>query len=191
MNTNFKLIVLPILAAATLIGGGYFAWLQTSPPMPETAEDVESLLNSARYARLSNVEKRPYQERMNEMWGSLSKDDRKRLGEQLKDNTGAQQDAMEQGIRTMYKTMILYQDETNRNAMLDMIINRMESEEGQQRRQRDVASQDTPEGQERKAEMEQWMNNWMDSGDPQAMGYGSEFFKLLQNRRKERGLPPL
>ena len=191
MNTKIKLIVLPILAAAALVGGGYFALLQTSPPMPETVEDVESLLNSARYARLSNAEKRPYQERMNEMWGSLSKEDRKRLGEQLKDNADAQQEAMEQGLRTMYTTMIVNQNEAARNAMLDMMINQMESAEGKDRRQGGQAAGDTPEGRERQAESQRRMLNWMDQGDPQTMGYGSEFFKLLQNRRKERGLPPL
>lgn len=191
MNMNFKLIVLPIIAVAALAGGGYFAWLQSSPPMPETVEDVESLLNSARYARLSKAEKRPYQERMNEMWGKLSKEDRKRLGEQLKDNTDARQEAMEQGIRTMYTTMIVNQDEAARNMMLDMIINQMESAKGKERRQKDMASRDTPEGREREAESQRFMLKWMDEGDPQAMGYGSEFFKLIHNRRKERGLPPL
>lgn len=191
MNQKVKLIVLPLLAVAALVFGGYQAWLRTAPPMPETVDDVEGLLNSARYARLSNAEKRPYQERMNEMWGSLSREDRKQLGERLEDNPEARQEAFEQGMRTMYKTMVIQQDEAARNVMLDMIINQMESAEGRQRRQDDLASRDTPEGQEREAEARQRMFDWLDKGDPQTMGYGSEFFKLLQDRRKQRGLPPL
>lgn len=191
MNQKVKLIVLPLLAVAALVFGGYQAWLRTAPPMPETVDDVEGLLNSARYARLSNAEKRPYQERMNEMWGSLSREDRKQLGERLEDNAEARQEAFEQGMRTMYKTMVIQQDEAARNVMLDMIINQMESAEGRQRRQDDLASSDTPEGQEREAEARQRMFDWLDKGDPQTMGYGSEFFKLLQDRRKQRGLPPL
>ncbi|MFK7790331.1 MAG: hypothetical protein AB8C95_12670 [Phycisphaeraceae bacterium] len=191
MGKVIKLIVLPLLALSALTFGAYQAWLRTPPPIPESIADVESLLDSSRYTRLSDAEKRPYLESMNEMWGSLSREDRKRLGEQLKDNPDARQEAMEQGVRTMYKTMIVQQDEAARNAMLDMIINQMESTQGRQRRQNDIASQNTPEGQERKAEAQRRMFDWMDKGDPQAMGYGSEFFKLLQNRRKELGLPPL
>lgn len=191
MNSKVKLIVLPVLAVSALVFGGYQAWLRTAPPMPETVDDVEGLLNSARYARLSNAEKRPYQERMNEMWGSLSKEDRKQLGERLEDNPEARQEAFEQGMRTMYKTMIIQQDVAARNAMLDMFINQMESAEGQRRRQEDIARRDTEEGREREAEGMRRMYDWMDKGDPQTMGYGSEFFKLLQDRREERGLPPL
>ena len=185
-----KLVLLPLLALAALVFGGYQAWLRTPPAMPETVDDVEALLNSPRYARLSNTDKRPYQERMNEMWGSLSKEDRKWLGEQLEDNPDARQEAMEQGIRTMYRTMIIQQDEAARNAMLDMIINQMESAEGRNRRQEDQARRDTPEGKEQEEQGRRRMLDWLDKGDPQAMGYGSEFFKMLQNRRKERGLPP-
>ncbi|MBX2850204.1 MAG: hypothetical protein KTR15_00495 [Phycisphaeraceae bacterium] len=185
-----KLVLLPALALTALVFGGYQAWLRTPPAMPETADDVEALLTSRRYARLSNTDKRPYQERMNEMWGSLSKEDRKWLGEQLKDNPDARQEAMEQGIRTMYRTMIIQQDEAARNAMLDMIINQMESAEGRQRRQDDQARRDTPEGKKQEEEGRRRMMDWLDKGDPQTMGYGSEFFKMLQDRRKERGLPP-
>jgi len=188
---KLKLIVLPVVALAALAFGGYQAWLRTPPPMPETVDDVERLLDSERYARLSNTEKRPYQERMNEMWGGLDKDDRKRLGERLKDNPQARQEAFEQGLRTLYKTMIVQQDQAARNAILDMIINRMESAEGRQRRREGQAARNTPEGREREQEARRKMFEWMDKGDLQTMGYGSEFFKLMQDRRKERGLPPL
>lgn len=185
-----KLVVLPLLAIAALAFGGYQAWLRTPPAMPETVDDVEQLLNSARYARLSNTDKRPYQERMNEMWGSLSKEDRKRLGESLQDNPDARQEAFEQGIRTFYTTMIYQQDEAARNAFLDMMIDQMESAEGRKNRKEQQASRNTPEGKEREAERMRKMYDWLDKGDPQTMGYGSDFMKLLQQRREERGLPP-
>lgn len=187
---TIKLVVLPLLAIMAIALGGYQAWLRTPPAMPETVDDVERLFDSARYARLSNSDKRPYQEHMNEMWGSLSKEDRKRLGETLIDNPDARQEAMEQGIRTFYKTMIYQQDEFARNAFLDMMIDRMESDEGKQDRKEQQASRHTPEGKEREAEHMRKMYDWLDKGDPQTMGYGSDFFKLLQQRREERGLPP-
>ena len=184
-----NLVVLPLLAILALGFGGYQAWLRTPPAMPETVDEVDALLDSPRYVRLSNAEKRPYQERMNEMWGGLSKEDRKRLGEQLQDNPDARQDAFEQGIRTFYKTMIVQQDEAARTAFLDMMIDQMESAEGRQRRENEQASRNTPEGKEREAEHMRRMYDWLDKGDPQTMGYGSDFMKLLQERREERGLP--
>lgn len=184
---NAKRVALPVAALIVLSIGGYQAWLRTPPAMPESADDVEALLASDRYTRLSNADKRPYQERMNEMWGGLDADERRRLGEQLKDNPDARQQAMEQGMRSMYTTMILRQDKAARDAMLDMMINRMESPDARQRRQAQMANRD----KEKEQQMVEQMHGWLDKGDPQTMGYGSEFFKLLQDRREERGLPPL
>lgn len=183
-------LLLPIAAVVVLSMGVYQAWLRTPPALPQTVEDVEALFNSPRYARLSDKEKRPYQERMNEMWGSLSKEDRKRLGESLQDNPDARQEALEQGIRTFYKTMIYQQDKAARNAFLDMMIDQMESTEGKRQQQDQKAARNTPEGKEREKENMARMYDWLDQGDPQTMGYGSDFFKLLQERREERGLPP-
>lgn len=185
-----RLVVFPLLALAVLAIGSYQAWLRTAPAMPQTVDDVEALLESPRYARLSKAQKRPYQEHMNEMWGGLSKEDRQRLGERLEGNTDARQEAFEQGIRTFYKTMIVQQDEAARTAFLDMMINQMESAEGRQRRQEKQASRNTEEGKQRQAENMRRMYDWLDKGDPQTMGYGSDFMKLLQERRQERGLAP-
>jgi hypothetical protein len=188
---HVKIILLSVVSISAIAVGGYFAYLRIPPPMPETADDVEWLLSSARYTRLSDVEKRPYQERMNEMWGGLSDADRKYLRESLEDNPDARQEAFEQGIRTFYRTMIYEQDKTARNAFLDMMIDQMESGEGRRQEQQRRADLDTPEGQERRAEGMRRMYDWLDKGDPQTMGYGSDLFKLMQERREERGLPPL
>ena len=183
-------VACPVLAVAALALGGYQAWRMTPPPMPETVDDVEVLFASERYQRLSKAERRPYLEHINEMWGKLEKEDRKRLGSFFHENPETRQEAMEQGLRTMYRTMVLNQDEAARNAMLDMIIAQMDSAEGRRRQQEDQARRNTPEGQKQEEEGRRRMLQWLDQGDPQAMGYGSEFFKLLQERRKERGLPP-
>lgn len=188
---HLKIILLSVFSISAIGAGGYFAYLRVPPPMPETADDVESLLSSARYTRLSNAEKRPYQERMNEMWGGLSSDDRQGLRESLQDNPDARQQAFEQGIRTFYKTMIYEQNDVSRNALLDLAIDQMESAEGQRQRQERRAQRGTPEGQARQSEGLQNLYDWLDKGDPQTMGFGSDLFKLLQDRREERGLPPL
>lgn len=185
-------IGLPVLAAVVLMLGGYAAWRMTPPAMPDTVDDVETLFASSRYQRLSKAEQRPYLEHVNEMWSKLEdSEDRKRLRAFFKDNPDTRQDAMEQGMRTWYRTMVMDLDEASRNMMLDMLINQMESAEGKRRQREDRARMNTPEGQEQRDEGMRRMMNWLDQGDPQALGYGSEFFKLLQERREERGLPPL
>ena len=193
MPRNKKILIacLPVLALVALAFGGYAFWLRTPPAMPETVEDVENLLTNKRYLRLSNADRRPYQEHMNEMWGDFSKEDRRRLAQSLRDNPEAGQDAMQQQMRNMFKVMVLNNNEAGRNAMFDLAINQMETADSKRRHQEEMAKRDTPEGREREEKARRWMMDWLDEGDPQTMGYGSEFFKLMNNRRKERGLPPL
>ena len=64
-------------------------------------------------------------------------------------------------------------------------------EGGRQRMQEEASREKTPEEQEREAEGRKRMWEMLDKGDPQNIGYMSEFFKLMQERRQERGLPPL
>lgn len=71
--------------------GGYQAWLRVPPNMPEDVAQVEALFDSARYQRLSAQDKRPYQERINEMWGKLTPEERDRLRKYLESNPDAQQ----------------------------------------------------------------------------------------------------
>ena len=190
LSMKKKLVVLmPVLAVAALGFGGYQAWLQLPPAMPESADEIERLLSDERFQSMSNAEKRPYHEHINEMWGSLSKEDQRRLSRFFRRSPDTQQEAMLGFVRNFHT--VLSQDEDARNAMLDMVINRMESEAGQQKRAEDEAKRQTPEGQAMEEEFKRNFYNWLDTGDPQTIGYGSEIMKLFQERREERGLPPL
>ena len=174
-----------VLAFGVLSCGGYAVWLTQPPAMPETVEDVESLMVNERYLRMSNAEKRPYQERMNEMWGKLNDEDKKRLKKFLKDNADARQAAGTQFMRDMYTNMILNQSESARNIMLDSFNSKMNSPEAVDKRQEHLAKRDTPEGREREREGKKKMFDWLDKGDPQTTGYMSEVWKLMRNRREE------
>ncbi|MEM6505689.1 MAG: hypothetical protein AAF711_09495 [Planctomycetota bacterium] len=190
MNGKTIKLLLPILAITALVIGGYQAWLRTPPPIPETVEDVEGLIESPRYTRLTKAQKRPYQERMNEMGGGLSEEDRKRLWAALKENPDAKMRAGEFKMRDQFKAFA-EMDVDARNAMLDMFINMMETPAAKQKMQEEMAKRNTPEGKEKEKENKKNMYDWLDKGDPQTMGYGSEFFKMMQQRREDRGLPPL
>ncbi|CAN0462158.1 unnamed protein product, partial [Ectocarpus fasciculatus] len=67
-----KRIVTSLLLAVSIVvlaGGGYFAWLLTPPAMPTTAEEVEMVLKSPRFQRLSKEEKQPYYDVVREQFG--------------------------------------------------------------------------------------------------------------------------
>lgn len=186
---------LAIVALAVLVIGGYQAWLRVPPAMPEDVDDLKALMASPRYQRLSGADKRPYQERINEMFGQLSREDRKQYQQFIREHSDArleEQKRHEKMMRDTYNNMILNQSEAGRDVMLDMAINGMESAENRQRRAEMAdRSNRTPEQIEQENEGIKRMWEWLDEGDPQTMGYGSEMFKLLQERRIERGLPPL
>lgn len=173
--------VLALVAVLVLLLGGWFAWKQTSPPLPEDLADIEDLLDDSRYQGMSNAEQRPYQERINELWGGMSPEDRQRLGELIQDNPDAQQEAMNamvQGMRDMYANAVRSGDMGPLNAMADQIGNSMAEGGG-----------DRPEmTEEELAEAREGMNRFLDTGDPQAMGFMSEMFKGMMQRRRDRGL---
>lgn len=98
---------------------------------------------------------------------------------------------MQQMMRTMYVTQIIRNDPAARDAAMDGFIAMSEANGGRQRMQEEASREKTPEEQEREAEGRKRMWEMLDKGDPQNIGYMSEFFKLMQERRQERGLPPL
>ncbi|MEM9021986.1 MAG: hypothetical protein AAGC44_15630 [Planctomycetota bacterium] len=185
---------LAIVAFVTLVVGGYQAWLRVPPPIPENIDEVEALFDNPRYQRLSDVDKRPYQERINEMWGALNREDKNRLGEFFKNNDDVRQEAQAlflRGAANIYKGMYLSQNEEVRRATLDNIIDR-----GQQNRSNNespseyAAREKTVEEQEREREFMKQLFEVLDTGDAQNIGYISEMAKMMQKRREERGLPP-
>lgn len=185
--------LLVVVAFAALAIGSWQAWLRVPPAMPGDVDQVEALFDSPRYQRLSTAEKRPYQERVNEMWGQLSKEERDRLRGFLDANPDAQQeaqDAMQQMMRTMYVTQIIKQDEAARDVAMDGFIAMGEAQRGSREAQ-DPNREKTAEELEREAEGRRRMWEMLDKGDPQNIGYMSEFFKRMQQRRAERGMPPL
>jgi len=190
MRKKILAAVLAVLAVIALCWGGYNAWLGFSKPaMPQTADDIEDLLSDGRYQAMSNAERRPYLDHINDLWGDLDEDGRRRLGERMRDEGTNGTDAMMNGMREMYTNMYLNQTEAARDVMLDMAINAMESEGGRDRMEDEMTRERTPEEEEEQNERMSQMYEMLDSGDAQAMGYGVEFFKMLQERRRERGLP--
>ncbi|XAL99270.1 hypothetical protein OT109_17025 [Phycisphaeraceae bacterium D3-23] len=185
--------VMVLLAVAALAWGGYKFWLAFSDPaMPQTVDDVEDLMNDPRYAAMSRDEREPYQEHMNEMFGGLSEADRQRLGELVMSNDTAMREMIDQGMdfmRGIHRPLADAETEQQRDAILDGMIAMMAGMEARNNGQARPSGDEMSE--EQQSQMERGMNMAMDSGDPQGIGYMSELFKLLNNRRQERGMSPM
>lgn len=173
--------LLAIVAVLVLLLGGWFAWKQTSPPLPENIADIEGLLNDSRYLAMDNAQQRPYQERMSELWGGMSPEDRERLGELLEGNPDAQQaavDAAAQAERDKYADAVRSGDMSDINERMDSLGEGMAS----------MGPFIQNMSEEQRTQMRDGMNRFLDTGDPQAMGFMSEMFKGMMQRRRDRGL---
>jgi len=203
--------MLVVLAIAALVWGGYRAWLAFSvPAMPQTVEEVEGLLDDPRYQNMSAQQRRPYIEHVNEMLGSLGSDDRSRLRESFQ---GRDDDTVRQAQMDMFFTLMRGAHTTIANAqtpeqqdqVIDGIIAYADAEQARAERQRESGEEglrpsregwdeeggDGDGGQNGRAGGERMMADFLDSGDPQVMGIMSEMFKLIEERRAERGLPSM
>ncbi|MEM9416053.1 MAG: hypothetical protein AAGA29_11345 [Planctomycetota bacterium] len=185
--------VLMLLAVLALAWGGYKFWLAFSDPaMPQTVDDVEALMNDPRYAAMSPGEREPYQEHMNEMFGDLSASDRQRLGELVMTNDTAMREMIDRGadfFRGIHRPLADAENEQQRDAILDGMIAMMAGMEARNNGQARPSVDDMSE--EQQSQMERGINIAMDAGDPQGIGYMSELFKLVNNRRQERGMDPI
>ncbi|MFI4859303.1 MAG: hypothetical protein ACIAXF_01340 [Phycisphaerales bacterium JB063] len=176
----WKVGLLAIVAVVVLVLGGWFAWSMTSPPMPENIEDIEALFADSRYQGMTDAEQQPYLERVNEMWGGMSNEDRRRLAELLRSNPDTQEEArnaMVRGMRDMYTNSVRSGNTALIDQMADQMGNRMAQEMGNGI---DVSEEQMEQGREQ-------MNQFLDSGDPQALGFMSEVMKGMMERRRARG----
>ena len=188
--------MLAVLAVAALAWGGYQAWLSFSvPAMPQTVEEVEGLLDDPRYQNMSAQERRPYVEHVNEMLGSLDGDQRRRLRQSFhgRDDETARQAQRHMGVqmlRTFHGTIAAAQTPQQQDQVIDGMIAMMDSQQGGRPGGGGEGGGGEPSAEDRQ-QGERMMANFLDSGDPQAIGYVSELFKLIEERRQERGLAPM
>ena len=70
------------IGGALLLSAGLGAgWYFTPPAMPETIEQARAMVQSPRFTRLSQADKRPYLDVIREQYGSLDRDQRRALRE--------------------------------------------------------------------------------------------------------------
>lgn len=99
-RTGWLVVALTLVAAA---GGA--SWYFTPPAMPETIDDARALVNSPRFERLSKEDKLPYYDVIREQYGSLDRDERRKLREDDEKLGEAMRDARAVQMRSMLVRM--------------------------------------------------------------------------------------
>ncbi|MEM6550898.1 MAG: hypothetical protein AAF750_01990 [Planctomycetota bacterium] len=74
------------LAVASLTGAGYYFWMVSPPPMPDTIEEARAVMVSDRYARLPEERKRAYQERFVQIVRELPEQERDQVFAQMRED---------------------------------------------------------------------------------------------------------
>ncbi len=176
---RLKAAALSVASVVVLIVGGGAAWYFTPPAMPETLEQARAMVNSARFQRLSQEDKRPYMDTIREQFGSLDHDERRKMMENDEAMRNAMRDARTAQMDEMVKKWAMMPAE--QRAGFSMWGNRGERRERPEREDRpEPTEQEKAERAQRGKEM---INDRFANGDAQANQLIGEFF---HERRKHR-----
>lgn len=186
-----KVLALVVCAAVVLTAGlAYTYWPTGQPAMPETMEDVPTLLESRAYANLSPAQRRPYVERVSELMRSSDREQRRAVMQ----NSEQSRDAM----RDLFKQMML--DRAKQFAMADAVTRRqmitedrarMEQmrgrrgagggEGGEDRGDRPEPTEE--EKAERRAQHESRIEQWVNEGNGQEWALVREYMQQVRPKK--------
>ena len=164
-----------VVGGAVLAGGSYLAWLRTPPPMPTTVAQAVALVDSPRFTRLPESRRADYLVQVQRLMRDLPEDQRRDAWRQL--------GPVGQEVWIARAKAFAEASPADRTAMLDAFI--AMSEQWRSRRQ---AQEQKGQRDDRRGEMRQRMEEFMQHGDAQGQAYMQEFFKALRQRRAELGL---
>lgn len=187
-------VLLVLVAMIVLASGGYYAWLITPPPMPDTVEEAGALLVSARYQRLPESRRFDYMQRAAELFDKAPADQKKKMIQNArkdKNNRMAVQQAIEDRIHMEMRNYVKA-DDFDRRMIIDRAIGMQEMMNS---RRSKTPREDTPERQasreRRKAQFIQKIQEKLEKGNPQHQAYFGEFVKAMMTRREQMSLDPL
>ena len=76
---TLKALSAAVICAGVVAAGIGLNWYFTPPAMPESLDEARELVDSPRFTRLSDDQKRPYYDVIREQYGSLDRDERRRM----------------------------------------------------------------------------------------------------------------
>jgi hypothetical protein len=197
MKRTFLVIVLCSVSIGSVAGGIYYWWLHTPPPMPKTIDDALAVVQSPRYKHLDESRRQAYLEKARAIFDALPPQDRLQVIDRVQADPTlerAVRQAREDWMVTQFR-QYLAADKAKRQQILDQMIAAMEAGAQLQR----LAHRGGPDPgdanaqarqQERMAAAKKHMQEWTETGNPQAQQYMMEFLGDLMRRRQELGLNP-
>ena len=188
------------LAALGAAGGGvYYAWLTSTPPMPQTVEDAAKLMKDPRFARLPESRKAEYMQVARTVMAATPRDDRREAFRTLASDPAARKNMREMMQAQMEQRIVAFAQASpkERDKMLDTMIDQMEmmrklmparASAGNASGGSGGGDRPSPRGPRDPRER---MKGFLEHGNPQMGALAMQFMQALDNRRKERGLPPM
>jgi len=185
LKNKWFVSLLCVVGAGVLIGGGYYAWISRPVSMPETIDEAVSVINSARFSRLPDYRQEEYLQRARRLMRDSDMDRAKRR--EYWQAIGGNEEARETMARMMQQRMIDRALELSkmtpeqRAAMMDQRArNRPE-----RRNRADRPEPTDQERAERRDRMKSFIQDRIQTGNPQTGGIMGEYFRM---RREARGL---
>ena len=186
---RLKAAALSVASVLVLIVGGGAAWYFTPPAMPNSLDEAQALVSSARFQRLSKEDKRPYMDVIREQFGSLDHNERQKMMEEDEAMRDAMRDARGAQMEEMAKRWLVMTPE-ERATMGSMWGNRgggerrerLERPEGEQRPEPTDA-----ERAERADRARTSIGDRFANGDAQANQAIGEWFRERRRQREAGG----
>jgi hypothetical protein len=174
--------VIAVAAVLALAAAGFAAWYFTPPLLPENVEQAKAVLTSPRFERLNKADKQPYYDTIREQFGSLDRDERRRMMEEDEKLRNAMGDAMKNTMEAWGRQWILASDE-ERAAMEGLWGRGRGNAERPPREDRPEPTEE--EKAERQSRGRERMNAFMSNGSGQSSQIIGEFF--YQRRQAREG----
>jgi len=212
-NKKLLIVVLILVGAGTLSGGIYYTWLITPPGPPKTAQEAMKTIGSARFERLPDYRKQEYMEQARKLFDAMPEDQRRQLWQNGQQNEAFRNEMRAMRENAMDQRMTDFASATpeERTKILDQMIDMQEKggwgrPGGGPPRGQGQGGQPTanapqgqgpqgghrggPGGRHDPGRMRNRIKRMAERGNPQRAGLRTEFFKALNERRAQRGLPP-
>lgn len=172
-SKSIKVAALTAVSVVVLTAGGALAWYFTPPALPTTLEEAIAVANSPRYKRLSKDQKEPYLDVIRERFGSLDREERRKM---LGDDEAARNMARD-AMRGMWMGRMKAFGAATFEERREMLAQMPQRPERPQR----------PPGEGRDpGQMRNRVSDRMANGNAQNMANMGEFIRQRQKQREQR-----
>lgn len=189
-------IVCLMLALGAMAYAGYYTWLTGIPPMPQTAEEAARLMKDPRFTRLPETRKEEYMQVVRTVMNATPREERREAFRAFASDPAARQNMREMMQHQMEQRILSFAkaSKEERKKTLDQMIDQMEAMRALMPSR--PANANGPGGADGGGprgprDPQSRVKGFMEHGNPQMGALAMQFMQALDNRRQERGLPPM